>query len=136
MAIFGKLGHYSSTGLLIMRIGLGAMMITHGYPKLMGGPEKWHAIGGSMANMGMHSYYTFWGFMAAFAESICALFVILGLWFRPACMLIMFTMIVAAVKHFSTPGQGLADAGHAIELAFAYCGLMFVGPGKLSVDKG
>ena len=135
MAILGKLGRYSSTGILIMRIGLGAMMITHGYPKLMGGPETWHKVGGAMGNMGMHSYHTFWGFMAAFAESICALFVILGLWFRPACMLIMFTMIVAAAKHFSA-GDGLSGAGHAIELAFAYCGMMFIGPGKLSVDKG
>jgi putative oxidoreductase len=134
MAIFGKLGHYSSTGLLIMRIGLGAMMITHGYPKLMDGEKTWHDVGEAMSNVGVHSYYTFWGFMAAFSESICALFVILGLWFRPACLLIMFTMIVAAAHHINA-GDGLKGAGHAIELAFAFCGLLFVGPGKLSVDK-
>jgi putative oxidoreductase len=135
MAIFGKLGRYSSSGLLIMRIGLGAMMITHGYPKLMGGPEMWGKVGGAMANLGVSAYPGFWGFMAAFAESICALFVILGLWFRPACLLITFTMIVAAVHHIKA-GDGLQGAGHAIELAFAYFGLMFVGPGKYSVDKG
>ena len=135
MAIFGKLGRYSNTGLLIMRIGLGAMMITHGYPKLMGGMETWTKIGGSMGNLGVTAYPTFWGFMAAFAESICGLFVVLGLFFRPACLLIMFTMIVAAMYHFKA-GDGLDGAGHAVELAFAFFGLMFVGPGKYSVDKG
>lgn len=135
MAVFGKLGHYSGTGLLIMRIGLGAMMITHGYPKLMGGPEMWTKIGAAMGNMGVHAYPTFWGFMAAFAEGIGGLFILLGLFFRPACLLIMFTMIVAAMHHIKA-GDGLAGAAHAIELAFAYFGLMFVGPGKYSVDKG
>lgn len=135
MAILGKLGHYSNAGLLIMRIGLGAMMITHGYPKLMGGVDTWTKVGASMVNLGVHAYPTFWGFMAAFAESICALFVILGLFFRPSCLLIMFTMIVAATHHFKA-GDGLGGAGHAIELAFTFFGLMFVGPGKYSVDKG
>lgn len=134
MAILGKLGHYSSTGLLIMRIGLGAMMITHGYPKLMGGPEKWVKLGGAMANLGVHSYPTFWGFMAGAAEGIGGLLILLGLFFRPACLLIVFTMIVAASKHISA-GDGLSGASHAIELAFAYIGLLFVGPGKYSVDK-
>jgi putative oxidoreductase len=135
MAIFSKLGHYSSMGILVMRIGLGAMMITHGYPKLMGGPELWGKIGLSMGNMGVHSYATFWGFMAAFAEGIGGLFVLLGLFFRPACILITFTMIVAAAHHIHA-GDGLKGAGHAIELAFAYFGLIFIGPGKYSVDKG
>ena len=134
MAIFGKLGHYSSTGLLIMRIGLGVMMITHGYPKLMGGPEKWNKLGGAMTNLGVHSHHTFWGFMAGAAEGIGGLLVLLGLFFRPSCMLIIFTMIVAAAKHIAD-GDGLGGAGHAIELAFTFIGLMFVGPGKYSVDK-
>ena len=138
MAILGKLGHYSGAGLLRMRIGLGAMMITHGYPKLMGGTDLWTKIGGAMSMVGIYAYPTFWGFMAAFAESICALFVILGLWFRPACILISFTMMIAAMHHLTdakttTP---LGDASHAIELAFAFFGLIFVGPGKYSVDKG
>lgn len=134
MAIFGKLGHYSSTGLLIMRIGLGAMMITHGYPKLMGGPEKWTKLGAAMSNLGVHSYPAFWGFMAGASEAIGGLLVLLGLFFRPSCILIVFTMIVAAAKHIEQ-GDGLSGAGHAIELAFAFIGLMFVGPGKYSVDK-
>ncbi|RZJ63310.1 MAG: DoxX family protein, partial [Pedobacter sp.] len=32
MAIFDSLGKYRNTGLLILRVGLGIMMMTHGFP--------------------------------------------------------------------------------------------------------
>jgi putative oxidoreductase len=134
MAILGKLGRYSNTGLLVMRIGLGAMMVVHGYPKIMGGPEKWIKIGEAMSNLGVHSYYTFWGFMAAATESIGGLLVVLGLFFRPASLLMFFTMFVAVMHHVKA-GDSLGDASHAIELGFVFLGLLFVGPGKYSVDK-
>lgn len=134
MAPFGKLARFTDFGLLTMRAGLGAMMILHGYPKLMGGPEKWAKLGGAMANLGLHDFPAFWGFMAGFAEAVGGLFVVLGLLFRPACAFIVFTMIIAAVSHFAK-GDGLDGAGHAIELAFAFFGLMFVGPGRFSLDR-
>lgn len=40
MALLASLGKYRNTGLLIIRIGLGVMMMLHGYPKLLGGPEN------------------------------------------------------------------------------------------------
>jgi putative oxidoreductase len=134
MAIFGILGRYSNVGLLLMRIGVGAMMIVHGYPKLIGGPEKWTKLGASMGNLNIHAYPTFWGFMAAAAEGIGGLLLILGLAFRPASFLLLFTMVVAAVNHFAK-GDDLLKASHAIELAFVFLGFLFIGPGKYSVDK-
>ncbi|HRO41482.1 MAG TPA: DoxX family protein [Flavipsychrobacter sp.] len=135
MAILSGFSKYSNVGLLLMRIGIGAMMIVHGYPKLIGGPEKWEKIGGAMANLGMNAYPTFWGFMAAATESFGGLLLILGLAFRPACLLLVFTMVVAALSHFYR-GDELKGASHAIELGFAFLGMLFVGPGKYSVDKG
>jgi putative oxidoreductase len=134
MAIFSRLGRYTNFGLLVMRLGVGAMMIVHGYPKLIGGPEKWTKLGASMGNLGVHAYPEFWGFMAAVAEGLGGLLLILGLAFRPACLLLMFTMIVASVTHFSK-GDTVGDASHAIELAFVFFGLFFIGPGRYSVDK-
>jgi hypothetical protein len=43
-------------------------------------------------------------------------------------------MVVAAATHFGK-GDSLQGAAHAIELAVVFAGLMFVGPGKYSVDK-
>ncbi len=65
MAIWNSLGKYRDTGLLILRVGLGVMMIMHGLPKLQGGPELWAGVGKSMGNIGIHFMPTFWGFMAA-----------------------------------------------------------------------
>ena len=134
MALLGKLGRYTDIGLLVMRIGLGAMMVTHGYPKVMGGPDKWEKIGKAMDNLGLHSYYTWWGAAASFTECIGGLLIILGLFFRPVSLLMMFTMFVAALDHLKG-GDSLGDASHAIELCFVFLGLLFVGPGKYSVDK-
>ena len=134
MPLLGRLARFADFGLLVMRVGLGAMMITHGYPKLIAGPAKWKALGGAMANLGIHDFPTFWGFMGGFAEGVCGLLVVIGLFFRPACALIVFTMIVAALSHFGK-GDGLQGAGHAIDLALAFFGMMFVGPGRFSIDR-
>jgi uncharacterized membrane protein YphA (DoxX/SURF4 family) len=47
---------------------------------------------------------------------------------------LLINLIVAAATHFGQ-GDGLGGAAHAIELAFVFAGLIFVGPGKYSVDK-
>jgi putative oxidoreductase len=134
MAIWSKLGKYQHTGLLIMRAGLGLMMILHGYPKLSGGPEKWEKLGGAMTYLGLDLLPAFWGFMASAAEGVGGLLVMLGLFFRPSCALIVITMIVAAMSHLAK-GDGIMAASHAIETGVAFIGLMIIGPGKFSIDR-
>ncbi len=134
MAYLSKLNNYRNTGLLLGRVGLGAMMMFHGMPKLMGGPEKWAGIGSSMHNFGIDFLPAFWGFMAGFAEGIGGLLIVLGLLFRPAALLIIVTLAVA-LKHHLSAGDGLMGASHAIETGLAFVMLLFLGPGKYSVDK-
>lgn len=135
MAIFSKLGKYSSFALLIMRAGLGFMMIMHGYPKLLGGPEKWGKLGAAMANLGVTYAPEFWGFMAAFSESVGGALLLLGFLFRPAALLLFFTMLVASVKHLYA-GDGLMGSSHSIELGIVFFAMFILGPGKYSIDKG
>lgn len=134
MAFLGRLSKYSSFGLLIIRAGLGIMMILHGYPKLMGGPEKWAKLGKAMGDLGIDFAPEFWGFMAAFAEGVGGLLLLLGFLFRPATALLIITMVVAAFKHLNG-GDSVLDSSHAIELAVVFLGLFFIGPGKYSIDK-
>lgn len=133
MALFSKLGNYRNTGLLIVRIGLGVMFILHGYPKLMGGMERWDAIGTSMKNIHITLFPTFFGFMAAITESVGGFLFLLGLAFRPVCFLLAFTMIIASIADLKL--NGFMSASHAIELCIVFIGLSLVGPGKYSVDK-
>lgn len=134
MAIFDTLGKYRNTGLLILRIGLGVMMMVHGLPKIMGGPTGWEGLGGSMKVIGIGFLPTFWGFMAAISEGLGGFLLILGLFFRPVNLLLVFTMIIAALVHFGK-GDGLDGASHAIELGIVFLSLIFIGPGKYSIDK-
>jgi putative oxidoreductase len=133
MAVFGKLSRYNDFGLLLLRIGIGAMMIWHGFPKLRGGPEFWEKIGGAMARYGVHDFPQFWGFMAGFTEAVGGLLFLLGFLFRPACLFLIFMMITAAMQSFGM--GGMAAASHPIELGIVFVAMFIIGPGRYSIDK-
>ena len=128
------LNKHRHIGLLVLRIGIGCMFILHGAPKLFGGAEKWTQIGMAMANLGIGFMPAFWGFMAAISEFFGGVCIILGIVFRPACILLTITMLVAAVSHLSR-GDGLSGASHAIELGIVFLSLILIGAGKYSVDE-
>ena len=134
MAIFDSLSKYRNTGLLIIRIGLGTMFMLHGYPKLLGGPEQWESIGGAMKNLGITFAPAVWGLMAGLTETFGGFLILLGLAFRPVCMLLTFNLLVAALMHLKS-GEDFMAASQAIETGFMFLGLIFIGPGKYSVDK-
>jgi putative oxidoreductase len=134
MALFSNLGNYKNFGLLIIRVGLGVMFIYHGYPKLMGGPKEWTGLGGSMKYIGIHFLPMVWGLLAAVTELLGGFLLIIGLAFRPVCILLFINLVIAALMHLRTGGS-LGDAAHAIEDAIVFAGLIFIGPGKYSVDK-
>ncbi|QHS54999.1 DoxX family protein [Mucilaginibacter sp. 14171R-50] len=134
MAYLSSLNNYRNTGLLILRVGLGAMMIFHGYPKLTGGTEMWAGLGSSTQYVGIHFWPVMWGFLAAITETLGGFLILIGFAFRPAAFFLMLNLVVAAATHLGK-GDGLDGAAHAIELAFVFAGLTFVGPGKYSVDK-
>ncbi len=131
---FRFLNKYGDIGLLILRIGIGCMFIIHGAPKLFGGPDKWEKLGMAMSSVGIQSIPVFWGFMAAVSEFIGGICIILGLFFRFACILLAITMTIATTMHFSK-GDGLRGTSHAIEAGIVFLGLIFIGPGKYSLDE-
>lgn len=134
MPLFTKLGKYNNTALLLLRIGIGIMMMMHGYPKLSGGIEKWEKLGSAMTAIGVKVLPTLWGFMAAITESIGGLFFVLGLFFRPTSFFLLFTMVVATAMHLKD-GETIVDASHSIELAVVFLSMFIIGPGRYSVDK-
>ena len=127
------LDRYRDIGLLILRIGIGVMFIMHGLPKLIGGPEKWEMLGGVMKFVGVDFAPMAWGFMAAFSECIGGLLLALGFVTRPACFLLLGTMIVAASMHISR-GDPFVTYSHAVEAGILFISLILIGPGKYSID--
>ena len=117
-----------NVGLVILRVFIGGALLTHGWGKMFGG------LGGfidGVAKMGFPAP-TLLGFLAAFAESIGAILLAVGLLTRPAAFLIAATMAGAALKVHA--GQGFA----AQEAAWLYFvpALFFLlkGAGKWSLD--
>ncbi|TPE44270.1 DoxX family protein [Pontibacter mangrovi] len=120
-------------GLLMLRVGIGVMFILHGWPKLAGGPERWEAVGQTMQLFHIGVAPAFWGFMAGFAEAVGGLLLMLGFLFRPACLLMLLTMLVATTRH-ALGGDGFGGYSHALEAAILFASLLFIGPGKYSLD--
>jgi putative oxidoreductase len=129
------LTQYRDFGLLLLRLGLGAMFVfVHGWPKLLAGPHLWKEIGGAMKFLGIHFAPEMWGLLAALAEFGGGILLILGFLFRPACAALAFTMVVAATMLYHAKG-GLAGASQPIELGIVFLALLLIGPGRFSLDK-
>jgi len=123
-------GRSGDVGLLIIRIGIGAIFIMHGWPKLMGGAGLWADIGSKIGVFGITFAPALWGFMAMFAELAGGLFLILGFLVRPFAVLMCFTMAVAAASH---SGDGFGAWSHAASMAVVFLGLVIMGAGHLDV---
>lgn len=134
MAVFASLGKHSDLGLLVLRLGVGSMFVVHGLPKLTAGSDHWAKLGATMSNFGIEFTPTFWGLMAALAETAGGVLLALGLWTRPACIALAFTMLVAMMHHLSR-GDGVAGASHAIEALSVFLAMTLIGPGRHSIDK-
>jgi len=129
------LNTYRDLGLLILRIGIGFMFVLHGYPKITGGPEFWAQIGAATSFVGINFTPVFFGFMAALSEFGGGICLMLGLWFRPACLLMTITMAVAAAMHLGKGDDLVKGASHAVEMGFVFFSLFFIGPGLYSLDE-
>ena len=127
------LAKYSDFGLLLLRLSIGVLFILYTAPPLLSGPSAWAHFGNGARNFGIHSHFQAWGFIAALLGCVGAVLVIFGLFFRPGILVLLVLAIAHAigVKH----GSGFRVALPSIEMCFVLAGVLFVGPGKYSVDK-
>ena len=130
--IWDNLYKYRDHGLLIFRLGFGlGFLFFHGWGKLMGGPESWAGLGSTLEMFGIGFGHTFFGFLAAFAESVGGVMIAAGLFYRPILALLAGTMLVATLRH-AISGEG--TPAHAFKNMFVLLGLLPLGPGKFSLD--
>jgi len=122
-------GH--NLGLLVLRLVFGLVLLYgHGFEKMsviFSGQEIHFRdpIGlGATA-----SYY-----MAAFAEGICAILLILGLFSRVATLILSINFIVIFILHAFVVGDGFDILELRFFYLFSFVALTLTGPGRYSLD--
>lgn len=127
------LAKYREAGLLLIRVSLGVLFILYTAPTLIAGHAAWARFGAGIHQIGLHSHYQVWGFLGALAACIGGVLLIFGLAFRIGILLLLALAIIYALSVERSSGFHIALP--SIEMCFILAGLLFVGPGKFSVDK-
>ncbi len=143
-------------GLLLLRVIIGGLFMLHGYPKLFGGPGKQvhprlqRHLGPGFAQFmeqgGISNFRStverigvpmphLMAWVAALAEFVGGGLLILGWLTRPAALLLCGDMGVAISRvHWRTGLMGQGGYELALALLAGLLGILFAGPGAISID--
>lgn len=118
----------TDSALVIARLGIGALMLVHGIPKMLmlfsGAPIQFPSVMGMSAELALS--------LTVFAEVVCSVFLMAGFATRIAAIPLIITMLVAVfVIHGSDP---FAKQEPALYYLLVYVVLLFAGSGRYSFD--
>jgi putative oxidoreductase len=128
------LSKYRETGFLLFRASVGLVFIILVAPILWSGPDSWENLGSAMRNLDFHSHYKFWGFVGAILGCAGGILMILGLFFRVGVLFALAITAVHLVSVIHSRGDFFSRLP-AFEMSILLLSLLFIGPGKYSVDK-
>ena len=116
-----------NVAMLLLRIGAGVLLMSHGYDKLVHFTQY---RGKFMNFMGIGVTPSL--SLVVFAEFICSIFIVLGLFTRLAAIPPIIAMTVAL---FQAHHGDVFDTGEKAALYLTiFLSLLLLGPGKASVD--
>ena len=116
--------------ILVLRVGLGVIMIGHGYPKMFGGlSEHVHHV----SNLGLPGWLAYF---SAAAEFFGGILLLVGLFTRIAALGIFINMTVAIWKvHWKNGLLGNGGYQFPLSLAAIAFALIFFGAGPIALDS-
>ena len=117
----------TSIALLLLRISAGALMIPHGYQKLIKFAEYQNDF---MNFMGLGTSVSL--SLTILAEFFCAILLVAGLLSRISLIPLIVVMLVAVFQ--AHQAEIFGDGEHAFLYLVAYLALFIAGPGKYSLD--
>lgn len=116
-------------GALLLRISAGgALFMNHGFVKLQNFQARLESFSDPI---GLGSATSF--ILILFAESLCALLVVLGLWTRAATIPVIIGM--AVIVFIVDAGQPFAARETAFLLLMAFLAILFMGSGRYSLGR-
>ncbi len=122
----------SDLGKLVLRLTLGVLLLLHGVDKISTGAAS---ILGLMTRTGLPPAL---GYLVYVGEILAPLLLIVGLWTRPAALVVAVNMIVAVLLvHRAQLGEFTRNGGWALELQgfyfFTAVAIALLGAGRFSV---
>ena len=119
-------------GKLILRVTVGALLLLHGIAKLSSGVGS---IGGMLAARGLPDWIAYGAYVG---EVVAPILLIVGLFTRPAALVVAINMVVAvALVHMGHLTQLTDNGGWRLELQafylFGALAVMLLGAGRFSV---
>ena len=124
------------SGKLILRVMVGALLLLHGIAKMKGGVD-W--MSGMLAEAGLPGFIRYGVYIG---EIIAPILVIVGMFSRPAGLIIALNMIIAVLLVRRDAIFALAERGGGaaieVELLFALGGIAIfcLGAGKYAISRG
>jgi putative oxidoreductase len=117
-------------GLLVLRLALGLIFFSHGYPKLA------HSATGMQGFFVQHGLPGYFVYVAGVLEVFGGILLVLGLFTRGAALLLAIEMGVAIWKVHSTGGiYAVHDYEFPLAVLAGSFALATVGAGSLSLDQ-
>ncbi|MEO5999820.1 MAG: DoxX family protein [Chitinophagaceae bacterium] len=116
-----------SIAMLLLRVGSGAMAMSHGYNKLVHFADMKSKF---MNFMGIGSSLSL--SLVIFSEFFCSIFLIIGLFSRLVVLPLIFSMSVALFKAHN--GDIFGDGEKTALYLTCFIAILLCGPGKASVD--
>jgi putative oxidoreductase len=122
------------TGILILRAGLGVVLLIHGILQLIKGQAHWATVALSSGVPGVHTSPVIFGCAAILCIIGGGLLLLMGLYFRLGCMLLA-AVVAAALYSKVKIGVHYVELVNVAAALAVVTGLMFMGPGKHSLDE-
>jgi len=117
-------------GLLLLRLGSGGFMLTHGWGKLTGfSMIMERGFPDPTGFMGSTIVLSF----AVFSEFFCSAAIVLGLGTRFAAVPLVVTMFMAGIVHHMD--DPFAKKELALLYLIVFLAFIFTGPGRFSIDR-
>ncbi|HEY0856082.1 MAG TPA: DoxX family protein [Albitalea sp.] len=132
MAATSTTGASEDLGKLLLRVALGVLILLHGIAKLRGGPDF---IIDLVTKAGLPGAF---GYLVYVGEVLAPILLIVGLFTRPAALIVAINMVVAvALAHMGELASLTENGGWALELQgmflFSAIAVALLGAGRYSL---
>jgi len=130
-----SLSKFDFFGVLLLRVGLGALVAYKGFPLLVSGTETYERIGSAVSLIGIPSFHILFGIASAVIQTVGGVFLILGVLTRGMALLLSIIVGFALANLITHSSEIDSVMLVYAQVNLALLALVFIGPGRLSLDR-